>query len=130
MALLANPWAIVTILVALGTSHIGAYLYGGRRMEDAILADELRQEQLAEKFEGVVAENISKMKVVSTTIYQRATREVVKEPVYVDCVHTDNGLQLVNSALTNKPIAAGGVELSEADTAGGEHVRGDDAQTD
>lgn len=127
---MSSAWVAVVLLVALGASHIGAYLYGGRNKENAIRAEELRQEQLAEKFEGVVAETVAKMKVVNTTVYQRATREVVKEPVYVDCVHTANGLQLVNSALTNQPASTGGGQLPGADAAGRELVRRDDAKTD
>ncbi len=121
--MLANPWVLLTLLIALGASHVGAYVYGGRNKENAIRAEELRQEQLAEKFEGVVAETLANMKVVNTTVYQRATREIVKEPVYVDCVHTADGLQLVNSALTNQPAPPGGGQLPGADAARGEHVR-------
>lgn len=128
--MLANPWIVIILMVALGASHVAAYLYGGRNKENAIMAEELRQERLAEKFEGVVAENIGRMKVVNTTIYQRATREVVKEPVYVDCVHTADGLQLVNAALANKSIAAGSGQLPGADADGGEHVRRNNAETD
>lgn len=104
--MIANPWVILGVVLALVASHGAVYFYGGKHKEDSILAEQLRQEELVDKLELAVAEQINGIQIVNKTIYQRATREVVKEPVYIECVHTDAGLQLVNSALTNTQPAS------------------------
>lgn len=112
--MLANPWVALGAVMALVASHGAVYFYGGRNKENSILADELRLERQAEKFELVVAEQINSIKVVNTTIYQKATHEVIEKPVYRDCRHTVDGLRLVNDALTNtKPASS--VELPGTD---------------
>lgn len=104
--MIANPWVILGVVLALVASHGAVYLYGGKHKEDSILAEQLRQEELVDKLELAVAEQINGIQIVNKTIYQRATREVVKEPVYIECRHSDDGLQLVNSALTNTQPAS------------------------
>lgn len=61
------------------------------------------------------AEKIAKIQVVNKTIYQRATREVLKEPMYRDCLHSADGLRAVNQALTAGAESAGEGGMSSAD---------------
>lgn len=114
MNVIPNPWLILGVVLALVASHGAVYFYGGKHKEDSILAEQLRQEELVDKIELAVAEQIKGIKVTNTTIYQKATHEVTKEVVYRESRHTPAGLQLVNSALTNTQPTSGS-ELSGTD---------------
>lgn len=106
--MLANPWAALGVVLALVASHGAVYFYGGRNKENAILAEQMRQDQLVEQVELVIAQEIAEIKVVNQTIYQKATHEVIEKPVYRECHHSGDGLQLVNHALTNtEPVSRG-----------------------
>jgi hypothetical protein len=124
-----NPWVLLAAVVALGLSHLGAFLYGEHTKENSILAEQMRQEELVDKVEGAVAERLAKMKPIQTTVYQKATHEVVHEVQYRECIHSASGLQLVNAALTNSP-APSDSKLPGTDAPTGEHVRGNDTQAD
>ncbi len=45
-----------------------------------------------------VARSISKIKVENKTIHQEVIREVQNNPVYGECLSTDNGTRLLNEA--------------------------------
>jgi hypothetical protein len=56
------------------------------------------------------AQEIAKIEVKHVTIRQNLQKEIVKEPVYLECKHTPDGLRYLNQALTNsKEPAASGV---------------------
>jgi hypothetical protein len=51
------------------------------------------------------AEAIAKIDVRNTTIKQKVVEYVTEKPVYVDCKHDDDGMRLVNEAITGKSAA-------------------------
>lgn len=99
---------------------IGSYAFGrhdGRSME---IASQVKAEEFAKKVEEAslrgAATAISQIKVNHVTIKGRVEREVRVEPRYLECVHTDATLRLLNDALENKtagPLPAADRELPE-----------------
>ena len=102
-AVVANPWVILAVGVALATSH-GVVGYRAYQMgQDNIIAEQAKLADVEKRTRdaalAVTSEAISKIEVRNVTIRQKAetiTREV---PVYRDCRHDAVGLQLVNEAL-------------------------------
>lgn len=95
--------AAITTLAAL----VGGYYVGrsdGRALE---AAHQLSLEQLAEqtgrKTAIAAATAIAGIDIKQVTIRQEVQREVIEKPVYRECLHTPDGLRLVNAALTAQP---------------------------
>lgn len=59
-------------------------------------------EETRDKAQQGAAIEIAKIKIERTTVQGKLTTVVRENPVYVDCKHTDDGLQLINQALTGK----------------------------
>jgi len=70
-----------------------------------------KQERLVAKVQEAAAQStaqeIAKIQITNTTIRQEVLRETVEKPVYTDCRHTPDGLQLVNDALRGFRISDG-----------------------
>lgn len=104
MGLLANPWAIVVIVLGLVASH-GAVGYKAYHVgQDALIAAQAKEDaktaEVRQEVLDFVAEKLAEMKVEHQTIRQKTeviTREV---PVYRDCQHDDVAFGLLNDALT------------------------------
>lgn len=101
--LAANPWAGLAVVLALVTTHgiVGwqAYHIG----QDALIAQQKREDDIEARtrkaaMEGAATE-ISKIEVKHVTIRQKAETVIQREPVYSNCVHSPDGLRLVNEAL-------------------------------
>lgn len=107
---------VVLLVVLVGAAGVVfGYRSGEKAMENAMLAQAHREELMAEVVRQAVADNVSKIKVERVTIQQEVRREIVKEPVYVDCRNTPDGLRLINEALTGRePGSADSGELSGA----------------
>jgi len=105
--LLANPYVILAAVVALGVSHgvVGwkAYHAGQNKViaEQAQLDEAMRATR--EAAIAGAAEAISKLEVKHVTIRQKAETVTREVPVYRDCRHDPDGLQLVNEALRATP---------------------------
>lgn len=114
---LFSPWSILGIAVV----TVGAYASGridGSRLAEATQAREERIAQVVtEKANDAAAKAIAAIGVRNVTLRQTLQKEVIREPVYVDCQHSPIGLQSVNDALANKAVAPGNGELSRANTA-------------
>lgn len=111
-----SPWAILAALLLVGSMTGGAYFQGRKDGEARIVAQEAREQELAQKATDAAliatAEAIAKIKVKHQTITNEVQHEVSERVVYRDCAHTPNGLQLINAALTgSKAQPASGVGL-------------------
>lgn len=117
-----NPYLILAIVLGWGTSVGGAFFYGtgvGRDGEIAKQADinQVREETFKAAQEGA-AHAISKIKITNTTIRGK-TETIVRENVrYIECVHTPDGFELLNNALTGRAQPAGNSKLPGIDAAG------------
>ena len=96
---LVNPYVALGAVLLLAGAY-GWGRYDGRSIE---IASQARTEKAihaaAEASQLAAAAEIAKIEIRNVTIRQKAetiTREV---PVYRDCQHSDDGLQLVNEAL-------------------------------
>lgn len=134
--MLANPWVILGVVLALGASHFYAYHKGGQNAVNAVEAQAARDEKIAQvAFDNAMtatAEAISKIEVKNTTIRQVLEKEIHERPVYrtLDCSHKPDVLGMLNRALANPDGAAvaGDRLMPPTDAAAGRDVRGDDAQ--
>lgn len=98
MNLLSNRWFILAAVVALGTSHTLAYVKGSAAKENAILAEQKRQDELVRRIEETTAGAIAKIKVEHRTIKQEVQREILEKPVYRDCRSGPDGVHLYERA--------------------------------
>lgn len=99
------PWAALGVTLLLASTAWFAYEQG---YDKAVLeqeAEEARVMRQHETLQMFIAEEISKIKVENKTILKRMEREIVKEPVYLGCRHTSDGLRAVNDALRAKADA-------------------------
>lgn len=61
------------------------------------------QEQRAELANSIgktVEEKLAQLQSTQTTIHQKVIREIVKEPVYTECITTPIGVQSIEAAIT------------------------------
>lgn len=112
-----NPYLIIAALVACLGAGWGGFTLG----VDHQKASESDKKELLEEAVGILsdasAKAIAKIRVNNTTIKQEVERETHTNTIYADCKHSDNGLRLVNSALTNsEPKPADGGKLPPPDT--------------
>jgi hypothetical protein len=118
-----NLYLIIAALVFYGVSVAGAGWGGfglGVDHQKASNADrDKTMREAVDQASQKVAQAISKIKVINTTIQQEVQRETRTEPVYIDCRHTPDGLRLINAALTGaRPDPSGGGKLPSVDPAG------------
>lgn len=106
------PWAALGATLLMAFTAWFAYEQG---YDKAVLereAEEVKVMRQHETLQVFLAGEISKIKVENKTILQRMEREIVKEPVYLDCRHTDDGLRAVNDALRAKTDTAANNRVS------------------
>lgn len=91
-------WCVVALALgaALGLGA-GIQWEQGRQAKTDVKIEEIRKAIAID-----TAKAISKIEVRNTTIRQEIQREIHKEPVYIDCNHTDVGMRLVNEALSGR----------------------------
>lgn len=103
-----NPWLILAFVLALGASHTWAYVKGGSSKENAILAEQKRQDELVAKVQQSTADAIAQIKVKHVTVRQELEKQILERPVYRDCVADDRVLELVNEAITGNSAPGSG----------------------
>lgn len=120
IAALLNPW----VLVVWGGSIAAAGFYGYGLGQDREIADQSRVakaiEAAGKEAADKAAQQIGQIKVKHTTIRQNAAKEIIRDPIYLDCNHPDAVRRLLDSALANGAAAsapAGGGKLPAADAA-------------
>ena len=69
-----------------------------QKQQELYLLDQEDKQEVIKK----VSEAISQIEIKNEVIYNEIQKEIIKEPVYTDCVFTNDGLRLVNKALSNK----------------------------
>lgn len=127
------PHAIAACAVGVLVAGVSGYFYGRSDGANIERARQATAEDFARKSGEAAAakavEAIGKLEIKHVTIRQNAEREVIREPVYRDCVHTPDGLRSVNEALTSQPgnpYRDSGVPVPEP--SGGPGVRSDNAE--
>lgn len=106
MGLLANPWVIVGI-VAFYLASLGTAGYKGYQMgEDHVIAENAKlvsvEVRTRDAALAATGEAISQIKVNNVTVRQKAETITRERVVYSDCKHDDDGLRLINEALTGQ----------------------------
>ena len=98
---------IIAVLITLALGYVYSnYKFNegielGRNQEiaqQAMVKEALKaQEEITER---IVAKEISKIRIENKTIVQNATKEVIREEVYRDCIVTSGGVSNANQALS------------------------------
>lgn len=116
-----NPWVLLALVIAWGASVAGAFFYGQDIGRDGEIAGQAKInkaiEETREKAQQGAADEISKIKIVNTTIRQKAETVVRVEPQYVDCRHAPGMRDTINSAITGRTEPAGDGKLPVAQPA-------------
>lgn len=98
-----NPYVLLAALVLIVGSVVGAGWKGYQIGRDAVIAEQakvdLAYRTARDAAATAAAEAISKLELKQVNITQRVERETIERPVYRDCQHTPDGLQLLNEAL-------------------------------
>jgi len=84
---------------ALAYSHYWTYERGveHEKAQTQEVQDLIRK--VKEDAQQGAADAIGKLQLKQITIRQTLQREIIKEPVYIDCKHTPAGMRAVNNAL-------------------------------
>jgi hypothetical protein len=114
-----NPWLIIGSLVINILMTGAAYKFGYDNGENKIKASQIAENDLIAKVEERArlgaANEIAKIQLKQTTIYNKVQKEVQTNTVYRECKHTADGLRSLNEALTNTgPISD--IKLPDANT--------------
>lgn len=98
-ALNLTPWLVAGVLLAaIAGTGVGFYL-GVDHQQARDAREERLVQQAADAATQAAGRAIAAIRVNHTTIKQELQREIHKEPVYLDCRHSPDGLRLVNEAL-------------------------------
>jgi hypothetical protein len=113
-----NPYIIIFVLVALGGAGAGGFKLGA----DYEVARQAKAEkhitEAVDAANAASAQAIAKLKPVYTTIQGKVIRETSINTIYSSCVHSPDGLRLVQQALNGGAIAPDSGKLPKADTTG------------
>ena len=105
MSLLMNPWMLLGLAMAFVGSLYGAYRHGVTTTEGAYAMAAQESQKARDEALQAAAKEIAKIDVKHVTIRQNLEKEIHEKLVYSTCRNSDSGMQLINAALTNKPIA-------------------------
>lgn len=104
----------VTLVIA-GVLLLAAYLAGRWDGTEIEVAKALREQRIAQitrdEAKAATAAEIAKLKPRNESIRQQAQAVVQANPVYRDCALDDDGLRIVNEALTGRRSSAAGVRV-------------------
>ncbi|VTU25414.1 hypothetical protein H4CHR_01589 [Variovorax sp. PBS-H4] len=117
---MTNPWALLAIVIAWGSSIAGAGWYGMGIGRDQEIAGQSKIKQAIEDTREAAQQGaayaIAALKPVNTTIVQKVQREITQNTVYRDCRVPADGVQLANQAITGRsPEPSGGVIVPSPD---------------
>ena len=113
---ITNPLVLLTVGIALVGSYVVGRIDGNTITEGAVAREDRIAQVVYEKGQRATAELISGIEVKNVTVRQVLQKEIVRDPVYVDCKHSAVGLRAVNAALTGGTVSPGDSELSGAGT--------------
>lgn len=118
---MTNLWVLLAIVLAWGASVAGSFFYGQDIGRDAEIAGQAKIKQAIDdtrqQAQLGAADAIAEIKIVNTTIHQKAETVVRTERVYADCRHADGMLDTINSAITGRAEPAGEGKLPAAQPA-------------
>ena len=103
----------VQIAVTLGALLIGS-ITGHKITSWKYEAEKLAEVEAQREAITAVAKELAKIDIQHKVIYQKAQTHVIEKPVYRECKHDDDGLRLINEALTGEP--ADNSKLPKPDT--------------
>lgn len=114
--LLANPWVVLAVAVALAGSHVYVFMLGKDRAEDAAATEKLESVSRAiEQAQATAKEDmeIASASIKTVEVIRKTTRTIrIKEsahakanPLPVDCVLDDGRVRNINAALAGKVSA-------------------------
>lgn len=114
------PWMLLGILLAILAAGGAGYWQGGKHKADELAARAAREDRVRAETREVAmqaaAEAIGQIEIRNVTIRQKAETVTREVPVYRECNHSADGLQLVNSALAGQqPRPADRRQLPPAD---------------
>lgn len=116
-----NPWVLFGLAVAWAASVGGSFFYGQDVGRDSEIAGHAKIskaiEETREKAQQGAADAIAEIKIVNTTIHQKAETVVRTEPVYITCRHVGGMLDTINSALSGQPQPASDGKLPASKSA-------------
>lgn len=122
-----NPYLIIGAMLAFAAAVGGAYIQGRSDGQDKCVAEQVRDEQVAQiasvAAADAAASAITAIKFRNTTITQEVQREIQTKTVYRECLHSPEQLQRINEALTGTAEPAASGVLPSAGTAVGGDVR-------
>jgi hypothetical protein len=93
------PWFLLGMVALLLSTAWLAYDTGYSNANKTHAANQATLLKQQEVIQAMLAEEIGKMRIENTTIYRKAEREIIKEPIYLDCKHPPSVLQYINGAL-------------------------------
>lgn len=117
-----NPYFLLAGVIAFAVAMGGAYLQGRSDGQDKCVAEQVRDEQVAqiasEAAAASAAEAISKIEVRHATVRQTIEREIVEKPVFRDCRSSMDAVRMFNSAIdpASAASAADSSQLPAPDT--------------
>ena len=94
---------ILTAIIAASFAsgwHVNSWHYTKNELKD-IKAQVKADEEMRERLFNVSLETqeaIRNIRIENKTIYQKTEREVLREPIYTECVLTEEGVSLINRA--------------------------------
>ena len=96
--------AAVLVLALIGAAYIAGRWDGGRIKAGERAIAEVAAEKAAKASREESARAIARISVRHQTIHNALEREVIREPIYTaaDCRLTDNGMRLINQAITGQ----------------------------
>lgn len=121
-----NARLILVAVLSVGVASASGYYYGVKHTNNAHAKIRLKEQQIEQRVYDAAlratSEEIAKIKITNTTIRRELEREVRKEPVYLDCKHTDNVKRMLDAILTGEaPFESfAGFELPTLDTSDGQ----------
>ncbi len=114
--ILPSPTLVLSAILAFSVATGGAYLKGRSDGKALELGNQLEKTEMVraarEAAQAGAAEAIAQIKIKNITIRQEVQREILKDIVYRDCVHTPDGLRLINAALAGESVPVGDSQLS------------------
>ena len=95
-----QTWAL-TGLLGLLIGFGGGWKVNGWKYE----SERVAEAQAFNTFLDYSAKELAKLEIKNVTIKQQMETKVVERPVYRECFHDDVGMQLINQALSSKPLS-------------------------
>lgn len=103
---LLNPWVLLGLIAIVAVTYITGYQNGKGQAADENLRLESVALRVSAAAQEAAATEIAKIQIRHTTIQQKVQRETIENPVYRDCRHSPDGLQLANQALANGTVSS------------------------